>query len=105
MIDLTVLMFSTIMCLFIAVRALILDRQVDWFGSTPVGAALLVVTQVVGGWRNRWQAAGLLGGMPASPSAQSWRQRHTTVTPGAVANDKPALRAAAVGWRGRTRAP
>ena len=105
MIDLAVLLFSTIACLFIAVRALILDRQIDWFGGTPVGAALLVATQVTGGWRNRLQAAGIFSGAPASASAQSWRQRHSPTVPGPGANDKPALRAAPAGWRDRTRAP
>jgi hypothetical protein len=105
MIDLAVMVFSTIMCLFIAVRALMLDNRMDWFAGTPVGAVLLVATHTVGGWRNRLQAAGLLGGAPASASSQSWRQRHTPAVPGAVANDKPALRAALAGWRDRTRAP
>ena len=89
------------MCLFVVVRALILDRRIDWFGGTPIGAAMLMATQVAGGWRNKLQAAGVFSDAPASPSRQSWRQRHDP----AVTNDMPALPAAPAGWRNRTRAP
>jgi len=93
-----VIVFSTMICLFVAVRALILDRRMDWFGSPSLAAAMLAATQLTAGWRD---SLAVLGGAPAPIPPQPWRQRHIST----LQSDVPALRAAASAWRGRTRAP
>ena len=88
MIDTACILFSALMCLFVAFRAIQLDRALAWFaGALPAiraaGAAMLpsrgtatapvatasVATASAGGWRDRARAPS------RAPRPGGWRSR------------------------------
>ncbi len=55
MIDIATILFSTIMCIFVLVRAVLLDARVPWFDRpvAPAEANDIVVPDAAHGWRQR----------------------------------------------------